>query len=473
MKNVSLYLSTIVLSLAFLLPTPLVGGAEGEEEDTVFSRAELDQMLAPIALYPDTLLAQILIASTYPLEVVQAARWRRDNPELEGVALANQAEKMGWDPSVQSLTAFPEVLYQMDKDLEWTQRLGEAFLAQEEDVMDAIQGLRERAYLAGTLQEQEHITVRREREIIIIESANPQIIYVPYYQPTVVYGGWWWPSHPAVCWVPPVPVPSRGFFMGFYWGSGVWVSSGFYYSRWHWPSRQIVVNINHYHYGKRHYGTPHYPKEVHRWEHSAIHRRGTPYRSEPLNQRYGRTFVSTSAGRRSQVSGQNVEPSVRTFTPRVRTVEDVRSTLADRPRSGTRENVSARPDQRRGGNDSTRADRERRETRSAGVDGGTRRERGAQVAPDVDQRPQRQTVEGAERRRIEPIRENNVVRRPDTDRPRTERSSAQRQRPEQPVRRESANRMDRRGAEVRRDLSTVPVLPETQAERMERRQQLK
>ncbi len=455
--------------MAFLLP----GNLAGIPEEPSFSQAELDQMLAPIALYPDTLLAQILIASTYPLEVVQAARWQRDNPGLEGVALVNQAAEMGWDPSVQSLTAFPEVLSRMNEELEWTQRLGEAFLQQEEEVMDSIQGLRERAYTAGTLQEQEHIRVKREREIIIIESANPQIIYVPYYQPTVVYGGWWWPAYPAVYWAP--PVPGRGGAYGFYWGSGIWVSSGFYYSSWDWPRRQIVVNVNHYHYGKRHYGTPTYPRTgATRWQHSAVHRRGTVYRSEHLNQRYGRTFVSTRPSRTTSQATESPAPRVRTFTPRVRTTEDVRSTLAERARRASRENIgtarSAREWSGRGGSDLSR---ERKETRSGEVERrGTRpgeverreavRSRGVQVSPGttVTPQPRRQMVEGSARTRTVPAHENGAVRRQRVESPWQGRFEGSNPWQKPSVRRGSMDRAERRGRGNLPTPETAPAVPE-------------
>src|ERR1700741_4447245 len=122
------------------------------QERVPFRQEELDQMLAPVALYPDSLLSQVLMASTYPLEVVQAARWSRANAGLRGQDAARAVEPMSWDPSVKSLAAFPQILTMMDEKLEWTERLGEAFLAQPEDVMESVQGLRRRADAARNLQ---------------------------------------------------------------------------------------------------------------------------------------------------------------------------------------------------------------------------------------------------------------------------------------------------------------------------------
>ena len=143
--------------LAGLLALTLTGPVAVAEERPAFSDEELDQMLAPIALYPDSLLSHILMASTYPLEVVQAARWSRANSQLKGDDAVKAVEGMDWEPSVKSLVAFPQILQRMDERLDWTQRLGEAFLAQEPHVLDTIQGLRQKAATAGNLNSNEHM----------------------------------------------------------------------------------------------------------------------------------------------------------------------------------------------------------------------------------------------------------------------------------------------------------------------------
>ncbi|MCU0554554.1 MAG: DUF3300 domain-containing protein, partial [Syntrophales bacterium] len=153
-----------------------------------FKQEELDQLLAPIALYPDELLTQILMASTYPLEVVQAERWAKQNKSLKGDALKSALDKQPWDASVKALVPFPDVLSMMSEKLEWTQKLGDAVLAQQKDVLDTVQKLRKKAAEAGNLKSSKEQAVKKEGDIIIIEAANPQVVYVPAYNPTVVYG---------------------------------------------------------------------------------------------------------------------------------------------------------------------------------------------------------------------------------------------------------------------------------------------
>jgi hypothetical protein len=171
-------------------------GVQRTEESKTFKQEELDQMLAPIALYPDDLLSQILMASTYPLEIVQAARWTNQNKDLKGDALTEALEKQDWDASVKSLVNFPDVLSKMNESLEWTQKLGDAFLAQQKQVMDTIQMLRKKAQEAGNLKDSPQQKVVVEKETIIIQPAQPETIYVPSYNPAVVYGAWWWPLFP-------------------------------------------------------------------------------------------------------------------------------------------------------------------------------------------------------------------------------------------------------------------------------------
>ncbi len=251
---------------------PASGAGYGGE---VYSQAELDQMLAPIALYPDSLLSQILMAATYPREVAEAARWSTGNPGLSGAAAVRAVEYMDWDPSVKALVAFPQVLDQMAGDMDWTQALGDAYLIQEPDVADAIQRLRDHAYRAGQLDRMEHVRVIRERDIYVIEPASPRIVYVPYYHPLTVYGDWWWPDYPPHYWAPP-----RGYRSGvtFYWGSGIAIAPTFFYSRFHWPNRHIVI-VDRHHY------RPHYSRsggyeryrDARRWQHDNKHRRGVAY----------------------------------------------------------------------------------------------------------------------------------------------------------------------------------------------------
>lgn len=262
---------------------PIVDTVPGEAaEEQGFSQAELDQVLAPIALYPDALLSQVLIAATYPLEIVEAARWSRQNPQLQGDAAVEAVADRDWDASVKALVAFPDLLAQMDEDLDWTRRLGDAMLFQEEQVMDSIQFLRARADAAGHLETNEYARVIRQEETIIIEPARTRVVYVPYYDPHVVYGTWWRPAYPPVYWAAP-PYYTYGY-PGFYWGSGIHLHSGFFFSNFYWPHRSvIIVNTPRFHHSPRY---RHHFAPGQRWKHNPRHRRGVDYRHRDVRQRY-------------------------------------------------------------------------------------------------------------------------------------------------------------------------------------------
>ena len=240
----------------------------------MFSQAELDQMLAPIALYPDSLLSQILMASTYPLEVVEAARWSKAHPELKGEDAVQAVEEYSWDLSVKSLVAFPQVIATMDERLEWMQRLGDAFLSQEQDVMDAIQNLRQKAASAGNLSSNDQMRVDQQGESIVIEPADPQVVYIPYYDPVLVYGAWWWPAYPPVYWSPWSSYfvgPVSRFGVGYYWSFGVPIGPRCWFGAFNWPYRHVTFGSGLV------------------WVHSPIHRRSVPYRDYSLQQRFGRS----------------------------------------------------------------------------------------------------------------------------------------------------------------------------------------
>ena len=186
---------------------------------------ELDQLLAPIALYPDALIAQILMASTYPLEVVEAARWAKDNPNLKDKALEDALQAQTWEASVKSLTAVPQVLKQMNENLTWTQKLGDAFLADQKAVLKTVQALRKKAESAGNLKSTPEQTVKTEtadnQTVIVIESAKPETVYVPTYNPSTVYGPWAYPSYPPYYMYPPgyVYAPGLAFATGVFVGA--------------------------------------------------------------------------------------------------------------------------------------------------------------------------------------------------------------------------------------------------------------
>lgn len=263
MSAVTRMLGSVMLGL--VLGAPMAPAAA----DDRYGAAELDRLLAPIALYPDSVLSHVLIAATYPLEVVQAARWSRAHPDLSGESAVDAVEEKDWDPSVKALVAFPEILARMDEDLDWTEQLGDAFLAQEGDVMDRVQVLRARAYEAGRLDSLEHVRVIREREYIYIEPAVRHVIFVPYYDPWYVYGNWWWPDYPPYCWRTWGGRAVSYYRPGFHWGVGFRLAPAFYFTSFHWPARYVVVT--HDHRGSRPIYSgrevPRQEREVRRWRH--------------------------------------------------------------------------------------------------------------------------------------------------------------------------------------------------------------
>ncbi|MGE0154029.1 MAG: DUF3300 domain-containing protein [Reyranellaceae bacterium] len=281
-----------------------------------FSTEELDQMLAPIALYPDALLSQVMMASTYPLEVVEAARWSKANPNLKGDAAVKAVQDKGWDVSVKSLVAFPTVVQRMSDEIEWTQKLGDAMLAQHTEVAGSIQRLRKRAYDAETLKtnEQQKVTVEptpaaggATQQTIVIEPANPQTIYVPVYQPTVVYGGWPYPSYPPY-YYPPYPGYGYGAALatGFIWGAAI-AGAGSFYGGWGWGNGDVDINIDRAVNIDRNFNRNNY--QGGKWNHQPAHRKGVAYRDNASRQQYGRGAQGADA--RQQFRGKDVNSMAR------------------------------------------------------------------------------------------------------------------------------------------------------------------
>jgi hypothetical protein len=210
-------------------------GPEGPAQSgpAQFKPEEIEALVASIALYPDSVLAQVLMASTYPLEIVHAARWVKANPNVKGDAAVKAVEDQPWDTSVKSLVAFPQILEPMNDKLDWTQRLGDAFLAQQKDVFAAVQRLRARARESGNLKsnEQQNVIVEQApagggQTIVKIEPANPQVIYVPAYNPTVVYGAWSYPAYPPYYWPPyPAYYPGAALATGFAFAFGIGIAA--------------------------------------------------------------------------------------------------------------------------------------------------------------------------------------------------------------------------------------------------------
>jgi len=244
-----------------------------------FKKEEIEQLVAPIALYPDALVAQILMASTYPLDVVAAARWSKANPTVKDKALEDAMQAQTWDPSVKSLTAFPQVLKAMNEKLEMTQKLGDAFLAQQKEVLDAIQRLRGKADQAGNLKSGQEQTVTKAQEggqtVIKIEPTNPQTVYVPTYNPAVVYGTWPYPAYPPYYYPYPPGAGLFAFTAGVIVGSALWGGCN-------WGGGSVTINHNNYNNFNR--------TNVSgggNWQHNPENRKGVGYRDQASQQKYG------------------------------------------------------------------------------------------------------------------------------------------------------------------------------------------
>lgn len=259
----------------------------GTGTERVFSQAKIEQMLAPIALYPDTVLSHLLIAATYPLEVVQAERWTQRHPGLQGAEAVAAVEDEDWDPSVKAMVAFPHILERMSEDLNWTQDLGDAFLLDEERVLFGIQELRQRAYAEGNLKTTEYVEVVREPNTIIVETRAPDVVYIPYYDSRVVYGPWHWPDYRPVYWHRPA---DYYWHSGFYWGPGIRVGHGFYFSSFHWGQRRTVVVHSHHHHPPPRFTSSRSiarHERARHWRHDPYHRRGVEYRQVRVHRNEG------------------------------------------------------------------------------------------------------------------------------------------------------------------------------------------
>ncbi|MBA6329345.1 DUF3300 domain-containing protein [Colwellia sp. MB02u-6] len=250
-----------------------------------FTDAELAQMLAPIALYPDPLLSHILIATTYPIEVVDAERWLNKNNLLSTQAIADAAEDKDWDPSVKALLPFPKILKKLSEDLHWMTGLGDAFLQDEAQVLASVQKLRQQADQAGNLENIRNVKVVRKSQTIIIESKQPDIIYVPYYDTRVVYGDWRWSRYPPIFWHHPVHYASH--HGAYYWHNPVHLTVGLFFGAVHWSNRHVVVNHHKSRYYKHHSNKKVSTSyQVKRWHHNPRHRKGVAYRTSNIQKKY-------------------------------------------------------------------------------------------------------------------------------------------------------------------------------------------
>lgn len=380
---------TICLCTTVLLAWASVATAEEPRLKT----EELAQLVAPIALYSDDLLANVLVAATYPLDVVQAARWttEKDNAKLKGDALAKTLEAKDWDPSIKALVQFPGVLKMMSEQLDWTQKLGEAFLAQQSDVMDEIQILRGKADQAGNLKSDKHQNVTKDassggsQPVYVIEPAVPDTVYVPVYRPAEVYGPWLYPSYPPYYW----PYPGATFVNGFFWGAGFAVAGSIWgWNHWDWHHHDINVNVNKWNEINVNLGRI----TNDRWEHRADHRGPVPYRNKDVREKF-------KQGDRRQI-GDSEFRGRDTSAVKERLKDSDHARVEDRVRDGARDRIGDKDAGRRP--DSAR---ERTPDRAKSRDAGDRINREA-----------RNTARGAAPRALDVKRGSDVRRAADRGR---------------------------------------------------------
>lgn len=299
METTKLFQKTMIWIFVLLFAMPMPAFPQDDQPASrKFSQAQLDQIMAPIALYPDALLAQVLMASTYPFEVVTADRWVQKNNDLKGDALTEAVARQPWDVSVKALVPFPLVLSMMSEKLDWMQNVGEAFLSQEGDVMDTVQKLRKKAHAAGNLETTDQQKVTVDANAVYVAPRNPEVVYVPVYDPWWVYGPWWWPAYPPYVIYPYsaglVPSPGfiwfgSGFIVGAYWGQA--------WGYWNWPQRRIYVNVNRsVNISSRNIDMSNLKTRV--WVHDPAHRRGVVYRDPVYRERFGTINRQAVANRR-------------------------------------------------------------------------------------------------------------------------------------------------------------------------------
>jgi Protein of unknown function (DUF3300) len=296
--------------------TPPQQDAPPEQAAPMIPNDQLDSLVAPIALYPDPLLAQVLVASTYPLEIIQLQQWLPQHKDLKDKALATAVEKEQWDPSIQAMAALPDVVKQLAENIKWTTDLGNAFLAQQNDVMDAVQRMRTKAKDAGTLKSSEQQKVETKivesKTVVVIQQAQPEVVYVPSYNPTVVYGPPVYPYPPIV--YPPVGAYVAGAAISFgvgmaigaAWGGGGWG----YNTGWGHSHNNITINNNNNFVNNSNRSNVNRPSQRpagggNNWQHNPRHRGGTPYSNRATASQYGGSARGDSLATRQASARQN------------------------------------------------------------------------------------------------------------------------------------------------------------------------
>jgi hypothetical protein len=273
-------------------PAPSPGRTQDQPTDIpqqqLLDAGQLDQLVAPVALYADPLLAQVLVASTYPLEVVQAESFAKANKKLKGDKLKEALAKQDWDTSVKELVSIPPVLAMMNDKLDWTQSLGDAVLAQQADVMDAIQRLRAKAHSNGKLESTEQQTVmvtqEAEQRVIEIEPASPEVVYVPYYDPAVVYGEWPYPDYPPYYYAPPNYIVGGAIATGLAWGAAYLIGRAIW-DDIEWDRGDINIDIDRdIDIGRN----ANIDGDFKKWRHNSYHRRGVAYDNDAVKKKFAK-----------------------------------------------------------------------------------------------------------------------------------------------------------------------------------------
>src|SRR6266403_473324 len=289
-------------SMAQSAPVPQLAPQDAGEAPKI-PDDQLNSLVAPIALYPDPLLAQTLAASTYPLEVIQLEQWLKRNPNLKDKALADAVAKQPWDPSVQGMAVFPDVVTRLSENVAWTTDLGNAFLAQQQDVMDAVQRMRAKAQSNGALKTSEQQKVETEtveggQEAIVIEPANPQFVYVPSYDPAVVYGPPGDYPYPAYYYPGYVPGAGLAFGTGLILGAA-WANN---WGNCNWGHGDITINNNN-NFNRNNVNNINRGQQGGKWQHSAQHRGGAPYGDRTTANKYGGRARQQPAGGANRTGG--------------------------------------------------------------------------------------------------------------------------------------------------------------------------
>jgi hypothetical protein len=312
-----------LIALALLMATPVAVSAQTTDNPPAPSSSaqpasqqppaaellkpeQLEALVAPIALYPDELLANVLAASTYPLEVVQADRWLKEHKTLKGDALQKEVEKQSWDNSVKALASTADVISMMSDKVDWTKNLGDAVLAQQPDVMDAVQRLRSRAYdnkkLVTTKQQKVSVQTQENKQAIVIEQADPNTMYVPYYDPATVYGAWPYAEYPPYYFGYPsyigAGVIAAGLAFGTAWVIGRW--GNYWGGGFNWGNRNLYVN----HFNRT-------TNIGNSWQHNAAHRQGVRYNNVNVQQRFGNNNIKAGASNRMDFRGRDGQQVLR------------------------------------------------------------------------------------------------------------------------------------------------------------------